>query len=71
MGTKTRAAAASFSCDQPKSARAVLICLVDTVGEMIGLWPHLEEAMILVMAALLGGIQSALARQVFRSLNSE
>jgi hypothetical protein len=43
----------------------------ETIGHIVTEWPVLEEAMITVMAALLGDIFDAPARQVFRSLNSE
>jgi hypothetical protein len=40
------------------------------VCDMVTQWAHLEETMIEVLEALLGGHRGAAARQIFRSINS-
>jgi len=44
--------------------------MAQAIGDMIVQWSHLEEAMIEVLASLLGGANDAPARQIFRSLTS-
>jgi hypothetical protein len=41
------------------------------MGTIVTLWPHVEEGMIAILRALLGGHATAPARQIFRSIVSE
>jgi hypothetical protein len=41
------------------------------VGTIVTLWPHVEEGMITILRALLGGSAAVPARQIFRSIISE
>jgi hypothetical protein len=43
----------------------------EAIGHLAASWPHVEEAVMRVLASLLGDTHTAPARQVFRSIVSE